>query len=243
MLNAPLRPRLLGSANAALGSGFVRSRQSGLINTHLHHAPVQDTHTGKVARKQSAPLGEGPLKHDGREGLPRLLEDGLDCLAAPGVCGGACARRRDEPAPTWSKGLPHTRDRTMADEPEEPRRQPTTYMSKDGYALPIKAHKRASGLDRCAGVLAITIKTSEGALTSNTPTPTYRYAPELDICPTRRHGEGLECQTRSNSAAKVLVGPKYATRVEGARCQRHTPAHGRAHAEHGFDAAPGRPYG
>ena len=35
----------------------------------------------------------------------------------------------------------------MADEPEEPRREPTTYMSKDGYALPIKAHKyEASGL-------------------------------------------------------------------------------------------------
>jgi hypothetical protein len=35
----------------------------------------------------------------------------------------------------------------MADEPEEPRRQPTTYMSKDGYALPIKQHKHeASGL-------------------------------------------------------------------------------------------------
>ena len=35
----------------------------------------------------------------------------------------------------------------MADEPAEPARQPTTYMSKDGYALPIKAHKHeASGL-------------------------------------------------------------------------------------------------
>ena len=35
----------------------------------------------------------------------------------------------------------------MADEPEAPARQPTTYMSKDGHALPIKAHKyEASGL-------------------------------------------------------------------------------------------------
>ena len=32
-------------------------------------------------------------------------------------------------------------------EPAEPSREPTTYMSKDGYALPIKQHKHeASGL-------------------------------------------------------------------------------------------------
>ena len=34
----------------------------------------------------------------------------------------------------------------MADEPEAPARQPTTYMSKDGYALPIKQKHEASGL-------------------------------------------------------------------------------------------------
>ena len=34
----------------------------------------------------------------------------------------------------------------MADESEAPARQPTTYMSKDGYALPIKQKHEASGL-------------------------------------------------------------------------------------------------
>ena len=34
----------------------------------------------------------------------------------------------------------------MADEPEAPAREPTTYMSKDGYALRIKQKHEASGL-------------------------------------------------------------------------------------------------